>query len=108
MCTLEFPELETRIRQQYPEDDVIVLGISGRGLFGNESTATLSAFVEQTSVQFPILRGDTSYFDYADPDGAISPFPLDVVVGRDGSIAYLRREFDADAMVATIERLLPE
>ncbi len=108
MCVLEFPELETRIRQQYPEEEVVVLGLSGRGLFGNETTATLGAFVEQTGVSFPILRGDDTYFDYADPEGAISPFPLDVIVDRDGNIAYLRREFDADAMLLTIDRLLAD
>lgn len=85
-----------------------MLGLSGRGLFGNESTSTLAGFVDQTGVSFPILRGDNTYFDYADPDGAISPFPLDVIVGPDGNIAYLRREFDLDAMVMTIERLLQQ
>ena len=85
-----------------------MLGFSGRGLFGSESTSTLAGFVGQTGVSFPILRGDSTYFEYADPDGAISPFPLDVIVDRDGNIAYLRREFDADAMVMTIERLLAQ
>ncbi len=83
-----------------------MLGVSGSGLFGSESTSTIAAFVEQTGVQFPILRGDTSYAEYAEPEGAISPFPLDVIVDRDGSIAYLRREFDAEAMLSTIDRLL--
>ncbi|MGH1340905.1 MAG: hypothetical protein ACRBN8_05105 [Nannocystales bacterium] len=83
-----------------------MLGLSGPGLFGNESASTLAGFVGQTGVSFPILRDDTTYFDYADPDNAISPFPLDVIVDRDGTIAYLRREFDADAMVMTIDRLL--
>ncbi len=85
-----------------------MLGLSGRGLFGSESTSTLAAFVQQTGVSFPILRNDTTYFDYANPDGAISPFPLDVIVDRQGNIAYLRHEFDAEAMVTTIERLLAE
>lgn len=85
-----------------------MLGLSGRGLFGNESTATLGNFVEQTGVTFPILRGDDTYFDYADPEDAISPYPLDVIVDRNGNIAYLRREFDAEAMVQTIDRLLTQ
>ncbi len=84
-----------------------MLGFSGRGLFGNESASTLAGFVDQTGVSFPILRGDDTYFEYADPDGAISPFPLDVIVDADGTIAYLRREFDAEAMVMTIDQLLP-
>lgn len=83
-----------------------MLGLSGRGLFGKESTSTLAGFIDQTGVSFPILRGDNTYFEYADPDGAISPFPLDVIVDAAGNIAYLRREFDLDAMVMTLDRLL--
>ena len=52
--------------------------------------------------------GDTTYFDYGDPEGAISPYPLDVIIDREGNIAYLRREFDAEAMIMTIDRLLAE
>ncbi len=87
---------------------MLVLGLSGRGLFGNESTETLAGFVDQTGVTFPILRNDVTYFDYANPDGAISPFPLDVIVDQQGNIAYLRHEFDAEAMVDTIDRLLAQ
>ncbi len=82
-----------------------MLGLAGQGLFGGESVSTLNAFVEQTGVTFPILRNDTSYFDYAAPDGAISPFPLDVIADREGQIRYVRHEFDADAMIETIDRL---
>ncbi|MEM7159418.1 MAG: hypothetical protein AAF799_41655 [Myxococcota bacterium] len=84
------------------------MGIAGAGLFGNETSATLAAFVEQTGITFPVLRGDASYFDYANPDGAISPFPLDVIIDREGRIRYLRHEFDGDAMTSEIERLLAE
>ena len=80
--------------------------MSGRGLFGGESTSTLASFVEQTGITFPVLRNDTTYFDYANPDGSISPYPLDVIVDREGRIAYLRHEFNADDMVTTILRLL--
>lgn len=108
MCSLEFPDIETQVWQRFADDGVVVLGLSGSGLFGNESVATLNAFVEQTGVTFPILRGDRSYFEYGNQDGAISPFPLDVIVDREGRIRYLRHEFDGDAMVAEIERLLAE
>ncbi len=85
-----------------------MLGLSGAGLFGTESAQTIAAFIEQTAVTFPIVRGDSSYFDYANPDGAISPYPLDVIIDRDGTIQYLRHEFDGDAMATEIERLLAQ
>ena len=82
--------------------------MSGSGLFGNESADTIEGFIEQTGVTFPILRGDTTYRNYANPDGAISPYPLDVIIDREGRITYLRHEYDGDAMVAEVERLLAQ
>ena len=108
MCSLEFPDLETELWQKYRDQGVVVLGMSGGGLFGQESAATLSAFVEQTGVTFPILREDQTYFEYDVPEGAISPFPLDVIIDRQGTIRYLRHEFDGAAMDQTIQRLLTE
>lgn len=87
---------------------MVVLGLSGGGLFGQESTETVRAFQEQTGVTFPLLLNDRSYFDYAVAGGQISPFPLDVIVDKQGVVRYVRGEFDRDAMRATIERLLAE
>lgn len=98
--------MQTQIWEKFRDRGVIVLGLSGSGLFGTESRATVEAFREQTGTTFPLLLGDRSYRGYGAPDGAISPFPLDVIVGPDGTIEYLRREFDGDAMAATLESLL--
>jgi hypothetical protein len=40
------------------------------------------------------------------PNESISPFPLDVVIDREGRIAYISREYDADALRQVIEQLL--
>lgn len=85
-----------------------VLGLSGGGLFGTESAATITAFRDQTNVSFPLLLGDTTVNAYANPDGAISPYPVDVIVDQQGTIRYLRHEFDAQAMRAMIDQLLAE
>ncbi len=82
-----------------------MLGLSGGGLFGTESSVTVQAFKEQTGVTFPLLLNDSSYFEYA-RSSAISPFPLDVILDGEGTIRYLQREFDGDAMRDTIESLL--
>ena len=86
---------------------MVVLGLSGGGLFGTESSVTVSAFRDQAGVTFPLLLNDSSYFDYAS-SGSISPFPLDVIIDREGTIRYLRREYDGEAMAATLEVLLAE
>ncbi len=85
-----------------------MLGLSGAGLFGGESAQTVGAFGEQTNVSFPLLLGDTTYSMYANIDGSISPYPLDVVIDKQGIIRYVRHQFDAAAMQATIEQLLAE
>ncbi len=57
---------------------------------------------------FPLVLGDTTKNQYAVPDGAISPYPVDVIVDREGTIRYLRHEYDAAAMADVIETLLSE
>jgi hypothetical protein len=84
------------------------LGLSGRGLFDRESTSTIEGFREQTGVTFPLLVGDRTFSEYAAPDGAISPYPIDVIIDKKGVIRYLRREFDGEAMEATIQALLAQ
>lgn len=68
----------------------------------------MSAFREQTGVTFPLLLGDTTFSQYASVEPGISPYPLDVILDREGRVRYLRREFDGDAMIATIDQLLLE
>lgn len=85
-----------------------MLGLSGSGLFGSESSTTVTNFKNQTGVTFPLLLGDSTYTTYANPDGAISPYPLDVIIDKHGKIRYLRHEFDGDAMRATVQQLLAE
>jgi peroxiredoxin len=82
-----------------------VLGLSGIGQ-GAESPATVAQFKQQTGVTFPLLLNDMTKDLYANSDGSITPYPLDVIVDRNGTIVYLRHEFDSDAMQATIEQLL--
>ncbi|MEM6295661.1 MAG: hypothetical protein AAGA54_30590 [Myxococcota bacterium] len=82
--------------------------MSGAGLFGNEGPDTVGAFAEQTGVTFPLLLGDTTRGSLAFSEASISPYPLDVILDRDGTIRYLRREFDVQAMQATLEQLLDE
>jgi len=87
---------------------VQVLGLSGTGLFGSESSVTVEGFRDQTNVTFPLLLGDSTVGAYANPDGAISPYPVDVIIDKQGTIRYLRHEFDAQAMRAMIEQLATE
>ena len=86
------------------------LGLSGPGIGVGmgETAATVAQFKEQTGVTFPLLRNDTTYNQYANPDGKITPYPVDVISGGDGTIVYLRHEFDAAAMEQSISQALTQ
>lgn len=85
-----------------------MLGLSGSGLQGGETPQTVENFREQTGVTFPLLLDDTTKSKYAFPDGVISPYPIDVIVDKQGTIRYLRHEYDPAAMTEVIEALLAE
>ena len=70
---------------------------------GGDDAAIIAQFIAQTGVTFDIGWDDNqSYFQFP-KIGQISPFPLDVVVDRDGTIVYLSREYDPVALLAAVE-----
>lgn len=96
--------------QVYRDRGVVVLGLSGGGLFGAETPQTVANFRKQTGVGFPLLLGDQSRRAYGrrDQEPAISPFPFDVVLDRDGKIRYARTKYDRAALLRTVDSLLAE
>ena len=99
MCGLEFPDLEASVYQPYKDQDVIVVGINpGAMMMGGESAARVRAFVDQTRVTFPVGFDDGDSYKMFPYGGAISPFPLDVIVDRDGTIVYAERRYDGRAI----------
>ncbi|MEQ9322866.1 MAG: hypothetical protein RIF41_27120 [Polyangiaceae bacterium] len=82
-----------------------MIGIDQGGLMGGDTTAIVQGFIDQTGVTFPVgWDASGSYFDFP-TDGAISPFPLDVVVDRQGRIAYVSREYDAEELLQVVAQL---
>ena len=106
MCSLEFPDLETNIHQQFASDGVVVIGIDAGGLYGGDTAKLVSQFVKQTGVTFPVGWDDNGSYRRLKLDNGISPFPLDVIIDRDGTIAYVAAEYDAQSMRAVIEGLV--
>lgn len=51
---------------------------------------------------------ETYYKPYAMEVPGYAPFPLQVVIGRDGTIVYLSKQYDVDAAVSAIEAALAE
>ncbi len=108
MCSLEFPDLQKQLHEPLRDAGLVVLGVSGDGLFGDESRTTLERFVEQTKVTFPILLGDDSRRAYGKPASRISPFPFDVIIDKEGKVRYASARFDAAQLRRVIDELLAE
>ena len=83
-----------------------MIGLNTGGLYGGDDETRIRKFIDETGVTFPIASdGGRSYGSFSAGPG-ISPFPLDVVIGRDGRIVYLTREYDAGALKAAVEAAL--
>ena len=105
MCALEFPDIESDLFLPLQSQGLTVLGVAAGG-FG-EDTETLEAFIEQTGVTFPVVWDEETYWQYAFPE-AISPFPRQVLVGRDGAVRYLASEHRATELRVAVEAALAD
>lgn len=86
-----------------------MIGLNTGGLFGGESDSILTQFKEQAGVTFPIGRTtDNSYSGFRSGNVGLSPFPLDVVIDRQGNIRYISREYDPAELGAVIEAALAQ
>lgn len=103
MCSLEFPGLDTELQQPFADQGLTVLGVS-TGSF-NESEATLDAFAEQTGVGFPLVHDSGTYSSWSFPP-ALSPFPRQVLIDRDGIVRYVASEHRAGELRAAVEEVL--
>ena len=72
-----------------------------------DDIAGVQRFTDKLGVTFPAgLETTGSYLRFAENFRGANPFPIDVILDRDGTIAYVAREYDPAAMEAVIERLL--
>jgi peroxiredoxin len=84
---------------------VVVIGVNGGGLLGGDDGPRIDAFIRQTGVTFPVVmdQGQTQLYDQGP---AISPYPVDVVIDRDGTIRAIFTEYDADALLEAVNDAL--
>jgi len=86
----------------------MALGVNPGGFYGSEDEETVARFLDQTGVTFPVVwDSPRSYTRFAWPQ-AISPFPRQALVGRDGRIKYLASEHNNEALRAAVTEALAE
>ena len=81
------------------------MGINTGGIFNEDDAERIGIFIEQTGVTFPVVQ-DFAQVKAYDTGLAISPFPVDVVVDREGIIRYVSAGYDSDELLAVVESLL--
>lgn len=86
-------------------DRVDVIAIDANG----DALDAVQRFVSNLHVSYGVGLEDPSTKTYAaltqNYKGS-NPFPVDVVVDRDGIITYIAREYDPDGIVAAVEAAL--
>lgn len=74
---------------------------------GNGGITDIREFTDATGTTFPILKDTEDTFADYTLEQANSPYPLDVVLDANGTIVYLSRSYDPDALHAAVESVLP-
>lgn len=109
------PDFEERYWRRFRDRGLVVVGINpgGRGgIRGDDSTDDIGGvqrFIQKLGITYPVGLEDTgNYLRFAENFRGSNPFPVDIVVDRNGTIVYIAREYDPAALSAAIEKLLAQ
>ena len=103
--------METSIWQSYPQDSVIMVGIT------SVSEGQIEQFLDETGITYPILQDQSSggngpggfggvvYDQYYIPNQG-SPYPRDFIIDQNGILLYANNEVDTQYMLYILDELL--
>jgi len=103
-------DFETAIWQTFPQDSVLVLGIT------SVNQNQITQFVSETGITYPIIQDESTgggfggfggevYDDYYIPNQG-SPYPRDFIVDQNGTLVYANNEIDTEYMIYILDELL--
>ena len=101
--------METTIWQNYPQDEVIVVGI-----INTSNQSQTNNFIEENSITFPIVfdpgspggvQGGETYDLYYLPNNG-SPYPRDFIVDQEGILQYANNEINSEWMMFVLNELI--
>ena len=101
---------------EYLDDGLVAVAVNPGGLGGiqgNESTddmAGVQAYVENLDVSLlPIGLEETEHYpEWATNFPGANPFPIDIIVDKQGIVRYVAREYDAPTIHTIVQELLAE
>jgi len=104
VCSLEVPDIQSSIADLYSEDDLQVLFINSKDPY-----EVAYEFMDSVEVSLPsLLEGEDLYMSYPRKSGGFAPYPLQVVIDRDGITRYVAYQYDAQAVRDVIDEVLSE
>jgi peroxiredoxin len=105
VCGAQLPDVEARFWQKYRDRGLVVVSLNAHD--SKEQIGQIDQYIEHLRITFPVgLELSSTYKRLTQNFVGTNPFPVDVIVGKDGRIEYIAREYDPDAMTEVIERLL--
>jgi peroxiredoxin len=107
VCGGELPDVEARFWRKYRDRGLVVVSLNAHD--SSEQVGQVQQYVEHLRLTFPVgLEQSSTYKRLTQNFAGTNPFPVDVIVGKDGRIEYIAREYDPDAMTDVLERLLAQ
>jgi peroxiredoxin len=111
VCSLEMPDLQRQFAETYAAEGLQVVGIDADA-DDRANPDAVAAFVDNLGVTLPILVEDSDLTPtYTTIEGIYdggNPFPVDIVIDRQGIIRHVSREYDPPALHAIVQELLAE
>jgi hypothetical protein len=100
--------MEHRFWQQYEDEGLVVIGIDPDD-DDYMQLPEVANFCADVGVTYPVGIEETMTYElFTDSFEGVNPYPVDVLVDKQGIIRYVAREYDPAALQEMIERLLEE
>jgi len=103
---LEVPDIEQSIASHYLGNENVVVLLANSG----DPSGVIQSFLRNANTNLSSLvdEQENLYRQYQQSDDSYAPFPRQVVVDGDGTIRYLRSQYDAQAVRTLIDQILDE
>jgi hypothetical protein len=100
--------MEQRFWQRYQDEGLVMLGIDPDD-DDYMSLSEVENFCSTLGVSYPVGVEDTMTYElFSGAFEGVNPYPVDVLVDKQGIIRYVAREYDPAAIQQMIEVLLAE
>jgi peroxiredoxin len=108
VCANHLPDTEERFWQKYKDQGLQVVALNPKET--SDKIGQVQTYCDNIEVTFPVGLEETAstYTAVTANFPGPNPFPVDVIVGKDGIVRYATHEYDPDAMTALIEEALAE